>query len=85
MQWNPIRNKDYCNHDTCYQGECTRFAETATLSIRLRGTQVSRNDLQPSFSPHLIECNLLKEKDEKDTTCMLWCPCFEAYKNSHDY
>ena len=85
MKWQPIRNEDYSSRDTCWRGECPRFIESATLSIYLRGKQGSASDLQPTFTPHIKECSLLKEKNEKNTVCMLSCPVFEAYKNSHDY
>ena len=81
-----VRNKDYYSRDTSHRGECLRFREIATLSIHLSGKQVSKADLQLSFSPCLRECSLLREKNENDTSCMIWCPCFEDYKkNSHDY
>lgn len=81
-----VRNKDYSSWDTYHRRKCPRFDESATLYIHLGGSQISKYDLQPSFTPHLKECSLLKEKNEKDTACMLWCPCFEDYKkNSHDY
>ena len=85
MKWQPVRNKDYSSRDTYYQGKCSRFHESATLSIHFSGKQGCKSDLQPTFIPHLKECSLLKEKNDKDTTCMLSCPIFEAYKNSHDY
>ena len=80
-----VRNKDYNSRDTFYKGECKRFMENATLSIHLSGKQIGKYDLQPSFSQRLKECSLLKEKQEKDTTCMLFCSCFEEFKNSHSY
>ncbi len=85
MSWSPTRNKDYYSRDTYYKGECPRFRETATLSIHLSGKIVGKNDKQPTFSPYLQACSLLKEKREKDTSCKLGCSCFEDYKNSHDY
>lgn len=85
MKWQPVRNKDYSSRDTDWRGECPRFIESATLSIHISGKQGSKADLQLTFIPHLKECSLLKEKNDKDTTCMLSCPIFEAYKNSHDY
>lgn len=80
-----VRNKDYSSRDTYWRGECPRFIENATLSIHLSGKQGSKYDLQPTFTPHIKECSLLKEKNDKDTTCMLSCPIFKVYKNSHDY
>lgn len=85
MAWQPIRNKDYYSRDTYHRGECPRVKETATLSIHLSGKQVSKYDLQPSFSPFIKECSLLNEKHEKDTSCTFGCRCFEEYKQSHDY
>ncbi len=85
MKWQPIRNKDYNSRDTYWRGECPRFIESATLSIHLSGKQESKSDMQLTFIPHIKECSLLKEKNDINTTCMLSCPIFEAYKNSHDY
>lgn len=85
MKWQPVRNKNYGSHDTCWQGDCPRFKERATLSIYLSGKQVCRSDLQLTFTPYIKECSLLEEKNEKNTVCMLECPIFEAYKNSHSY
>ena len=85
MKWKPVRNKDYSFRDTYCRGQCPRFAEGATLSIHLSGKQGSKSDLQPTFIPHIKECSLLKEKNDKNTVCMLSCPSFEAYKKSHDY
>lgn len=85
MKWQPTRNKDYYSRDTYCQGECPKFMESAMLSIHLSGKQESKYDLQPSFTPHIKECSLLKEKGDKDTTCMMSCPIFETYKNSHSY
>lgn len=85
MKWQPARNENYNSRDTSYRGECPRFNESATLSIHLSGKQISKTDLQPTFSCRLNGCSLLKEKNEKDTTCTLWCPIFEAYKKSHDF
>lgn len=85
MKWQPIRNKDYNSRDTYWRGECPRFIENATLSIQLSGKQVNKSDLQLTFNPHIKECSLLKEKNDKNTACMLSCPIFEAYQNSHDY
>lgn len=85
MKRQPIRNIDYSSRDTYCQGECPKFMENATLSIHHSGKQESKYDLQPSFTPHIKECSLLKENGDKDTTCMMSCPIFEAYKNSHSY
>ena len=85
MAWNIVRNKDYYSQDTTWKGYCTRFIETATLSIHISKKQYSKKDVQLTPSCRLDGCNLLKEKNEKDTTCMLSCPVFEAYKNSHSY
>ena len=85
MKWQPIRNKDYSSRDTYCRGDCPRFNENATLSIHLSGKQASKTDLQPTFTPHIKECSLLKEKNDTNTACMLSCPIFEAYKSSHDY
>ena len=85
MKWQPVRNKDYSSRDTYCQGECPRFIESATLSIHLSGKQICKSDLQLTFTPHIKECSLLKKKNDKYTSCMLSCPVFEAYKNSHDY
>ena len=85
MKWQPVRNKDYSSRDTYCRGDCPRFIENVTLLIRLSGKQVSKSDLQLTFVPYIKECSLLKKKNIKDTACMLSCPIFEAYKNSHDY
>lgn len=85
MKWQPVKNKDCSSSDTYYRGECTKFNENATLFIHLSGKQCSKSDLQLTFTPHIKECSLLKEKSDKNTVCMLSCPVFEAYKNSHDY
>lgn len=85
MKWQPVRNKDYSSYDDCCWGKCPRFVEDATLSIHLSGKLGSKSDLQLTFTPHIIECSLLKEKSEKNAVCMLSCPIFDAYKNSHSY
>ena len=85
MKWQPVRNKDYSFRYTYCQGECPRFNENATLSIHLSGKQARKADLQLTFTPYITECSLLKEKNDKNSACMLSCPIFEAYKNSHDY
>lgn len=85
MKWKPVRNKDYSSRDTYYRGECPRFIESATLFIHLSGNQACKSDLQPTFTPYIKECSLLKEKNDKNTSCMFSCPVFEAYKNSHEY
>ena len=85
MKWQPVRNKDCSSRDTYCRGDCPRFNENATLSIYLSGKQASKSDLQLTFTPHIKECSLLKEKNDKSSVCMLSCPIFEAYKNSHDY
>jgi len=84
-KWQPIRNKDYSSRDTYCRGECPIFFESATLSIQLSGKQESTSDLQPTFTPYVKECSLLKEKNDKNTVCILSCPIFETYKNSHAY
>lgn len=85
MKWQPVRNKDYSSRDTYSRGKCPRFDENATLSIHLSGNQVSKADLQLTFTSHITECSLLKEKNDKNSVCMLSCPIFETYKNSYDY
>ena len=85
MKWKPIRNENYSSRDTYCRGKCSIFNESATLSIYLSGKQICKSDLQPTFTPHIKECSLLKEKNEKNTACMLSCAVFEEYKNSHDY
>lgn len=85
MGWQPVRNKDYSSRDTYCRGECLRFNENATLSIHLSGKSGSKSDLQLTFIPHIKECSLLKEKNDKNTACMLSCSVFKAYKNSCDY
>lgn len=85
MKWQYVRNKDYSSRDTYWRGECPRFIKSATLSIHLSGKQGRKSDLQLTFTPHIKECSLLKEKNDKNTACMLSCPVFEAYKDSHDY
>ena len=81
MKWQPERNKDYSSRDIDLKGECPRINESATLS----GRQGSTSDLQLTFTPYIKECSLLSEKNDKNIACMLSCPIFEAYKNSHDY
>lgn len=85
MKWQPVRNENYSFHDTYYRGKCPRFIESATLTIHLRGKQIGKSDLQLIFTPNIKEYSLLKEKNDKNTTCMLSCLIFEAYKNSHYY
>ena len=85
MKWQPVRNKDYSSRDIDWKGECPRFKESATLFIHLSGRQGSTSDLQLTFTPYIKEWSLLSEKNDKNIACMLSCPIFEAYKNSHDY
>lgn len=85
MKLQLVRNKDYYSRDTHCRGECPKFMESATLSIHLSGNKENKFDLQPTFSPRVKECSLLKEKSDRNTSCMLSCPLFEAYRNSHDY
>ena len=85
MKWQPVRNKDSSSYDDCCRGKCPRFVEDATLSIHLSSKLGSKSDLQLTFTPHIIECSLLKEKNDKNTVCMLSCPIFDAYMNSHSY
>lgn len=85
MKWDIVRNKDYYSQDTTWKGDCPRFTEIATLSIHISRKQYSKHDVQPAPSCRLDGCCLLKEKNEKDTTCLLSCPVFEEYKNSHSY
>lgn len=85
MKWQPIRNKDYSSKDTYCRGKCPRFNESATLFVHHSGTIECRFDLHPIFRSHIKECSLLKEKNDKNTACMLSCPVFVEYKNSHDY
>ena len=85
MPWKPVRNKDYYTKGTYNSGECPRFNETATLYIHLSGKQIYKTDLQPTFSCRPAECSLLKEKNEKDTTCMYRCPILKEYKDSYSY
>ena len=85
MKWQPVRNENYSSRDIDYRGECLNFNESATLSIHLSGKQICKSDLQFTFIPCIKECSLLKEKNEKNTACMLSCSVFEEYKNSHDY
>ena len=84
MKWQPVRNKNYYYSDTYHLDECLRFGESATLSIHFSSKQMSKSDLQPTFTPYIKECSLLKEKNEKNTSCMLSCSVFKEYKNSHD-
>jgi len=85
MAWNIVRNKDYYSQNTTWRDNCPRFTETATLSIHISKKQYSKNDVQLTPFCRLDGCSLLKEKCEKDTTCMFSCPVFETYKNSHSY
>ena len=85
MKWQPVRNKSYSSRDDYYRGKCSRFKEITTLSIQLNGKQGSKFDLQLTYTPHIKECSLLKEKNDKNTACMLSCPVFKAYQNSHGY
>ena len=84
MNRGPNRNKNNSSHDTCWYGECSRFHVNATLTIHLSAKRVSQYDLQPTLTPYIKACNLLKEKGVKDMSCMLSCPIFEEYRNSHD-
>ena len=85
MAYQAFRNKDYFSRDISHRGKCPLFNEEATLSIHLSGKLEGKYDLQPTFTPHIKECHLLKDKDDKNTTCMLFCPVFEKYKTSHEY
>ena len=85
MGWKPIRNENYSSRDIDYRGECPNFNESATLSIHLSGKKNGKFDSLLTFTPHIKECSLLKEKNVKNTACMLSCTVFEEYKNSHDY
>ena len=85
MKWQFVRSEKYCSRDDSWEGECPRFIERAILFIHLRGVQESKFDLQPTFTPQIKECSLLKEKGYKDKGCTLSCPIFEEYKNSHSY
>ena len=85
MAWQIVRNKNYTSRETYHRGDCKRFNEIATLSIHLSGKQMCKSDLQPTFSCRLDECSLLKEKNERDTTCMMECSLLKDYKKSHDY
>ena len=85
MKWQPIRNNDYSSRDTYHRGDCPIFIQTATISIHLSGKQESKSNSNLIFTPYIKECSLLKEKNIKNKSCMLLCPIFEAYKNSHDY
>ena len=85
MKWQPVRNKDCSSRDTYCRGECPKYKENAKLSIHLSGKQISKSDLQVTFIPHIKECSLLKEKNDKDTICMLSCPIFRAYEDSYGY
>lgn len=40
MKWKPVRNENYSSRDIDYQGECSNFNESATLSIHLSGKQI---------------------------------------------
>ena len=84
MVYRIVRNKNYDSHDTTWRGDCTRFFESATLSIHISRKQISKFDIQPTPSCHLVACSLINEKNERDTSCMLDCPIFKAYKASHD-
>ena len=85
MKWQPIRNENYSSRDTYYSGKCSNFNENATLSIELSGNKICKFDLQPSFTSHIKECSLLKQKNKKNAVCMLTCNVFEEYKKSYDY
>ena len=85
MKWQPVRNENYSFRDTDCRGKCPIYNENATLSLHLIGKQICKSDLQPTFTPRIKECSLLKEKNEKNAACMLACTIFEEYKNSHDY
>ena len=85
MAYKTVRNQNYDSYTTIWSGNCQRFEEEATLTIYLSGKQERKYDLQPTFTPRLKECSLLKAKDTKNTACTLSCPIFEAYKNSHSY
>ena len=85
MKLKPARNKDYSSRDDYCRGKCPRFVEEAILYVHLSGKRGCEFDLQPTFTPHIKECSLLKEKNDKNTVYMLSCPIFEAYKSSHSY
>ena len=85
MKQRIIRNSSYTFRDTTHSGRCPRFNEKATLSIHLNGKQIAKTDLHATFSCRLMECSLLKEKSEKDTTCVLECSLLKEYKNGHNF
>ena len=85
MKWQPIGNSNNCFRETYCCGKCLIYNEGATLSIHLSCKQMCKSDLQPTFTPYITECSLLKEKNDKNTACMLSCPIFETYKKSYDY
>ena len=85
MRWKPARNGSNNSRETYHQGKCAKYNEISKLSICVSGRQFAKTDLQPTCSCRLVECSLLKERNEKDTTCMLWCPLMKEYENSHDY
>lgn len=84
MNWKIVHNPACFSHDVPYRDHCHRFGETATLTIHIDGTQLSKYDLQPTFSPKNFKCNLLEGRNEKDT-CALDCPLFKKYLNSHSF
>lgn len=85
MSWIPVRNESYNSRETYHRGKCTKYNEVSKLTICVSGRQLTKTDLQLTYSCRLVECSLLKAKNEQDTTCMLWCPLMKEYENSHDY
>lgn len=85
MSWEPVRNKDYINPVTSYRGNCPQFNKTATLSIHLRGTKMSKHDLDLTYHVAGFECDLLSDTNDRCNTCRLDCPVIKAFKNSHSY
>lgn len=85
MKWQAVRNKNYSSYNDYCRGKCPRFIEDATFSIHLSGKLGSKSDLQLTFTPHIKECSLLKEKNEKNVVCMLSYSIIDAYKNCHSY
>ena len=79
-----VRNEEYKNKETYYEGLCPKYNKRARILISLKGRIESKQDLQPTFTPYFRECILLETENLKHYPC-IECPIFEDFKNSHSY
>ena len=76
-------------HSVCYdtycKGQCELFNTKATLSISFISRKISKHDLQPTLTPYIKTCDLLEVNKDKSNICLVTCPIFNDFKNSHSY